>query len=187
MNKVIPDKSELENLYIVKGYSINKISTKLNMSVGKVHKYIKLYEIPTRDQKSTFTFKGHKHSENVCKNISNIHKNKVISEETKEKIKNSKMQKGVGHKKVRKDGYISIYFPDHPKSNKEGYIMEHDLVMECYIGRWLKDDEIVHHKNKKRNDNKIENLKLMTKSDHARFHAIERKKERNDDLSIRQF
>lgn len=174
MNKAIPDKLELEKLYIVEGFPIHKISKELNMSVGKVHKYIKIYEIPTRNQKETFTFRGHKHSNGVRGLISEVNKNKVRTEETKEKIRKSKIKKGVGHKKIRKDGYVSIYFPDHPKSNKDGYVMEHDLVMECYIGRWLKEDEIVHHKNKKRNDNRIENLKLMTKSEHTSMHLKER-------------
>lgn len=88
---------------------------------------------------------------------------------------------GIGHKKKRKDGYVYIYFPDHPKSTKDGYIMEHDLIMECLIGRHLKNNEVVHHKNKVRDDNRKENLQLMTKSEHASFHS----KERWNDLSTR--
>lgn len=52
--------------------------------------------------------------------------------------------------------------------------MEHDLVMECIIGRHLKDDEVVHHKNKIRNDNRKENLELMTFKEHAALHMKER-------------
>ena len=52
--------------------------------------------------------------------------------------------------------------------------MEHDLIMECLIGRHLNDDEVVHHKNKIRNDNRKENLELMKFSEHARLHMIER-------------
>ena len=63
--------------------------------------------------------------------------------------------------------------------------MEHDLIMECFIGRWLRDNEVVHHKNKIRNDNRIENLQLMTFEEHARLHMIERHKKRSDDLSIK--
>lgn len=48
--------------------------------------------------------------------------------------------------------------------------------MECYIGRWLKEKEVVHHINHKRDDNRIENLQLMTTSEHARLHMLERKK-----------
>ena len=42
------------------------------------------------------------------------------------------------------------------------------------IGRYLEQDEVVHHINKKRNDNRIENLKLMTFKEHASLHMKER-------------
>ena len=81
---------------------------------------------------------------------------------------------GIGHKKKRKDGYVYVYFPDHPKSNKDGYIMEHVLVMECIIGRHISEDEVVHHINHIRYDNRSVNLQLMTKKDHMRMHTLER-------------
>ena len=58
----------------------------------------------------------------------------------------------------------------YAKSDKYGYIFEHDLMMECNIGRWLKPDEVVHHINGIRNDNRIKNLKLMTRGEHSRLH-----------------
>ena len=36
------------------------------------------------------------------------------------------------------------------------------------------DDEVVHHINHKRNDNRIENLQLMTFKEHASLHMRER-------------
>ena len=83
---------------------------------------------------------------------------------------------GIGHKKTRSDGYTYIYFPDHPKSTKDGYIMEHILVMECLIGRHLYDHEVVHHINHIRADNRKENLELMTRSEHTSHHMRERKR-----------
>ena len=126
-------------------------------------------------------FLGKTHSEKAKAIIGERHRGKIVSEETRIKMSNAKKEGGIGHKKKRSDGYVAIYFPDHPKSNKDGYIMEHDLVMECLIGRHLNDDEVVHHKNKKRDDNRKENLELMTFKGHARLHM----KERWNDLSIR--
>ena len=73
---------------------------------------------------------------------------------------------------------IAVYSPKHPGSNLEGYVMEHRLIMEESIGRYLTDGEVVHHINKKRNDNRIENLKLMTVSEHMSYHMSERHKNR---------
>ena len=66
-------------------------------------------------------------------------------------------------------GYVLIWKPEHPFCNSTGYIMEHRFVMEQHIGRYLKQGEVVHHINKNKSDNRVENLELMEDSAHRSF------------------
>lgn len=87
-----------------------------------------------------------------------------------QKGKNNRNWKG--EKRRDNHGYILIYSPNHP-NNKRNYVAEHRLVMEKKIGRYLVKGEQVHHINEIKNDNRIENLILMTISKHLSLHRKE--------------
>ncbi len=72
-----------------------------------------------------------------------------------------------GGRKTRADGYVLVYAPDHPyaisdSDGKKTYILEHRLVMEQYLGRYLLPDEVVHHKDGNPSNNDIGNLELFS-------------------------
>ena len=174
MNNVnIPEKDLLIDYYS-KGYTMKDIANFLGMSTGKIHKYFKEYNIKVRKTGLSTDISKQKFREKVLGRVS-PRKGIKLSNETKEKMSISKSG-GIGKKSLNNKGYIRIYFPDHPKSDRWGYILEHVLIMECFIGRRLHKNEIVHHKNGTKTDNRIINLQLMTRNEHMKLH----KKERND-------
>jgi len=86
-------------------------------------------------------------------------------------LKNPGIQKGENDPnwkggRLIKNGYIQILKSDHPYANNCGYIYEHRLIMEKKLGRYLTKDEIVHHINGIRDDNRPENLVIEDRETH---------------------
>lgn len=94
--------------------------------------------------------------------------------------------------RCNKSGYIYISKPEHPFCNGDGDIAEHRLVMEAKIGRYLTKNEIVHHINEIRDDNRPENLMIMTPSEHTKHHSAgrvwtgDREKQRQRVIELRK-
>ncbi len=55
-------------------------------------------------------------------------------------------------------------------TSERGEIAEHRYLMEKYLGRVLDVDEIVHHKNGIKTDNRFENLEIVARGAHTAIH-----------------
>lgn len=111
------------------------------------------------------------HAKEYCDHMSNILKGK----------NNYNWKGGI---KTEPEGYRLTYSPNHPFARKHGrnkriYVAEHRLMVEKHIGRYLKPEEVVHHINGIKNDNRIKNLMLFnSQRAHRKYeHIIEGIKE----------
>jgi len=98
-------------------------------------------------------------------------KRRNISESKKGMMKaekNSNWKNGISYSMI---GYKRIYVPNHPYAFNNKYVLEHRSVMEKHLGRYLKPEEVVHHINGVKNDNRLENLILFeSEREHQLYH-----------------
>lgn len=68
-------------------------------------------------------------------------------------------------------GYIFIWISSNDPFYSmhvqgKNYILEHRLIMAHYLNRCLEPWEIIHHKNGIKDDNRLENLELLSRKSH---------------------
>jgi hypothetical protein len=128
--------------------------------------------------------KSYKRTQEHCQHISQAKKGKRTSPTTefkkrhlltkgknhpmygKKHTKASRIKMRKAHLKVEKridnNGYVLVYCPQKTGKKLGQYVLEHRLIMEQKIGRYLKPGEIVHHKNGIKTDNRPNNLQLFS-------------------------
>jgi len=86
-------------------------------------------------------------------------------------------------------GYVYVYIekndPLRTMTRKDGWILEHRLVVARRLGRPLIKTEVVHHVNGIRHDNRESNLQLLTRETHHSYLGTYDKQNRIRDLESR--
>lgn len=82
------------------------------------------------------------------------------------------------HRILSTDGYVKVRAGvEHPLSDPCGYAYEHLLVWASAGRRLPRADELIHHTDEDKTNNRLDNLELKTRSEHARLHALNRSRD----------
>lgn len=71
-------------------------------------------------------------------------------------------------------GYLYFCDKEHPLANgAASRVLYHRHLASLKLNRWILPNEVVHHINHNKLDNRLENLEVLTASEHATKHAEE--------------
>ncbi len=145
--KELNDKEWLRRKYVDEKLSINDIAALIGCSSGAVG--------------SSLVWSGVK-----LRNVKDALQNKYANGRWGKDASNYK-----GGRSKTSGGHITILSPEHPFATRAGYVMEHRLVMEEYLGRYLEEDWVIHHIDGDKTNNLLLNLMLLPdRAVHSRVH-----------------
>lgn len=76
-----------------------------------------------------------------------------------------------GGQTITREGYVFIRNPIHPRAKPNGYVKRAIFVLEEKLGRPLLPDEVTHHINGIKDDDRPENLMALPFAEHSRLEA----------------
>lgn len=180
----------LRDLYWEQGQSAPQIARKYNVTKACIYSYMQSSEIPRRKTTQVNRNRGKLKDPEILKKMYcdqrlSQHKIGNILNVSPSAVMRAMQIYGIpgrptggrnganwkSGKTLSTNGYVMIkLFEGEPlfeMAQKEGYVPEHRFVMAKHLNRPLYDWEIVHHINRIKTDNRIENLQLLPPDEHS--------------------
>jgi hypothetical protein len=164
------------------GFSLRAVAEAAGVSHETVRTILRSKNIPCRPQGGLPISIDNIDQQRLLDDLSSIKTKKQIAQEwgfSYEVMVRLSKQLGVekryfrqpsfrGHRCVDSRGYVLVRV--RKAAGKWTTKLEHRLIMERALGRSLDRNEVVHHKNGIRDDNRIENLEPMELAKHFSLH-----------------
>jgi hypothetical protein len=157
------DKSFLEKEYVLNKKSIPELSLETCKPKSTIRYWLKKYGL-LRSRKDGFDLSRHKLGKHM------IGVERVFTKDWKENISEAAKKRWEGNSKgisLKPNGYY-----EYTTGLNKGRGV-HRVLMEEKLGRKFHKTEHVHHKNGDKTDNRLENLEVLTISEHMKHHALE--------------
>lgn len=161
VNKVI-----LARLYLEEQKSIPDISKALDIGLSATRKALIDAGIPLRSRTEGVRAASRKLGHQ------SRGKTRVFSDEWKANIRAARLrhaEENAAGLSYKSGGYVEI--TRGPNKGRG----QHVILIEGVLGRRLRRDKVVHHRDENKHNNSICNLELMTRSEHAKHHRAEAK------------
>lgn len=179
-------KNNLSYLYLEQEFSMKDIADKYGVGVNTVRHFMYKHGIPIRRGSEKVTKRKREYYSKIRKGRPTWNKGLKGNYQSWTKHGESAPgYKGGISEKGSRGGYRKILSPSHPNADANGYVFEHRLVCEKLLGRYLTDEEIVHHRDGDPLNNSPSNLFIFYgHGTHRAFHAA---KLRDSALTEEQF
>lgn len=175
VNKVVVDEAQLRALYVSDRMSLPLVAQRMSLSMSTLRTRLLAMGV----------LRARADAIRVAKDQGRLGvwargKKRVFTQEWKNNIAFAARCRGeesaVGFS-VKPSGYVV-----HTRGPNKGRAV-HITIVEAEIGRRITAHEVVHHVDHDRSNNALSNLQLMTRSEHARLHALENITQRKRDAN----
>lgn len=178
---------KLKNVYDELG-TLAATAEYFGVSKKLILNYMKRFDIPRNSRVKTFDTKAaHELLKSGATQKEVASKFGVTTGVLHARLKEAGFQTNYFHKGYIEtwSGYRMIHMPEHPHADSKGYVREHRLVVEQHLGRILEPNEHVHHIDRNKQNNAIENLEVLSDVEHTKLHSRENRKKCDEALAAK--
>ena len=155
---------DLRHLYVEEELSLPQIAERSGLPISRIRARLLAAGVPLRPRGDAVRLRG-AHLSAQRRGM----KRPPFTQEHRDGIREGKLRHGAQHARgvsLKANGYL-----EYTRGPHKGRLV-HVVAMEKRLGRRLRPDETVHHIDGDRQNNNDDNLALVTRAGHGRWHRL---------------